>query len=99
MARSSKPAIQPSPRVLANKQNGQRGGLATAAKHGKEFLTERAEKGGQAVRDRYGVDYYRHIGKLRTPRGWPKGKARKVIVTPAMMQAAGLMPNDAASNA
>lgn len=79
----SKIICQPSPRVLAAKENGRKGGLVTATRHGVEFLSKRGESGGQAVRDRYGRDFYKHIGQLRkVSKGWPKGKPRKAVQIP-----------------
>lgn len=82
---ASKPVLtRPSPRVIANRRNGQKGGLATAKKYGKDFCVSRSERAGQALRDMYGADYYSHIGKFRKKVGWPKGKPRKsVTINPA----------------
>lgn len=78
---AAKPKL--SPRVIANRLNGARGGRATAAKHDEEWRAQRAERGGVAVRNRYGSDYYSYIRKLRkTNKGWPKGKSRKPAPDP-----------------
>lgn len=77
---ASRAVRQPSRRVIANRRNGSRGGQATVRNHTAEFLSQRGEKGGQAVRDRYGRSYYRYIGKLKKNyKGWPKGKPRKKL--------------------
>jgi hypothetical protein len=55
--------VTPSKRVLANRENGRRGGLATAQKHGPEFCQARAQKAGLSVRVRYGSQYFSHIRK------------------------------------
>jgi hypothetical protein len=69
---------QISPRAVAARENGRRGGLATAQKYG-SFQT-RAEQGGRTTRDRYGNDYFKHIRKVRrNSKDWPKGKPRKKI--------------------
>lgn len=61
----------------SRKEVGRKGGLTTAQTHSKEWLQNRARKGGTMVRDMYGTDYYRHINsKRRARRGWPKGKSR-----------------------
>lgn len=67
-------------RVVANKQNGAKGGLATLAKHGAEFAQERASRGGQAVLARYGSEYFRFLATRshKRKKGWPKGRARKL---------------------
>lgn len=65
-----------SARVAVNKAKGRLGGLKTAEKYGKDFLVERAEKGGNAVRRKFGVEYFRHISRLRKRCG-PKPKNKK----------------------
>lgn len=63
-----------------NREKGRKGGIATAQKHSKEWLQQRAQRAGQNTRDLYGADYYRHINsQRRVRRGWPKGKSRKVV--------------------
>lgn len=57
--------IQPSPRVVACRKNGQRGGLARAQRHDAMQLKEWARMGGMATRRRYGPDFFRGIRKLR----------------------------------
>lgn len=48
---------------------GRKGGLATAKKHGTEFIQERGRKGGKigGLRTliRFGSEYYSHIRLLR----------------------------------
>lgn len=71
---------QISPRVLAAKENGKRGGLATAQKHGPEFIQARGGKGGQACRDRYGREFFSYIARFKKKnKGWPAGKPRKKV--------------------
>lgn len=57
--------FQDSPRVVAGRQNGQRGGFARAELHGPEQRSEWARRGGIATRARNGKDFYREIRKLR----------------------------------
>ena len=56
-------------RQIANRENGRKGGLKTAATHGKDFCIERARKGGEAVRNRYGnqlyIYYNEHLRKYK----------------------------------
>lgn len=64
-------------RSIAARENGRKGGLATAKRATQQWLHERATKGGEATRDLYSVDYYRHINQQRRVRnGWPQGKLR-----------------------
>lgn len=61
-----------------NREKGRKGGIATAQKHSKEWLQERATMAGNNTRDKYGTDFYRYINsKRKVHRGWPKGKLRK----------------------
>lgn len=61
-----------------NREKGRKGGIVTAQKHSKEWLQERAHRGGTNTRDLYGADFYRHINaKRKVCKGWPKGKLRK----------------------
>src|SRR5437773_2577035 len=62
--------VQDSPRVVAGRRNGQRGGVARARLHGPEKRKEWARLGGIATRSRHGNDFYREIRKLR--RCYPK---------------------------
>jgi hypothetical protein len=59
--------FQDSPRVVAGRKNGQRGGFARAELHERERLKEWARLGGIATRTRYGNDFFRKIRKLRRP--------------------------------
>lgn len=52
-------------RVRAGKLNGRLGGLARAARHSKEQLSEWGKKAGGSTFKRYGSEYYRHIRKKR----------------------------------
>ena len=62
-----------------NREKGRKGGIATAQKHSKEWLQDRAQRAGMNTRDLYGADFYRHINaKRKVRKGWPKGKLRKV---------------------
>ena len=66
-------------KIRACKENGSLGGFKTAANHTQEWLDDRARKGGEALVERYSIDYYRWInGQRRVKRGWPLGKLRKV---------------------
>jgi len=49
-----------------SKRNVKRGGIATARLHGPEERREWARRGGIAARERYGVEFYSRIRKLRT---------------------------------
>jgi hypothetical protein len=57
--------IQPSPRLVASRMNGAKGGRTTAERYGPEFCQQRAEKAGRATLARYGREYYRHIAHIR----------------------------------
>ena len=79
MARTESSPMDPqeSRRTIAARENGRKGGLATAQRATQEWLQARAAKGGQSTRDMYSVDYYRHINSQRRLRsGWPLGKLR-----------------------
>jgi len=61
-----------------NREKGRKGGIATAQKHSKEWLSHRAQSAGKITRDLYGADFYSYINSKRKVRkGWPKGKLRK----------------------
>ena len=67
-------------RVLAGRMNGALGGFKTAANHSQEWLDNRAKKGGDALLERYSIEYYRWINsQRRVRRGWPLGKLRKAV--------------------
>lgn len=69
-----------SKRSVASKENGRKGGLATAKKLSPEQIHDRAVKGGQTLVTMYSSDYYRHINSQRKVRkGWPPGKLRKAL--------------------
>lgn len=53
---------------------GRKGGLSTARKHSKEFLSQRASRGGTTTRVRYGAEYFGYIRSL----GWRR-KAKTEI--------------------
>lgn len=72
-----RPVPGPSPQAVASRQNGKLGGLATARKHGPEFVAERGRRGGFSLVERYGAEYMRFIGARAKRRGWPKGRSRK----------------------
>jgi len=59
------PGPRISPRVVAAKMNGRRGGLARAARYSAEERSEWARRGGKATQERYSNDFYRAIRKLR----------------------------------
>lgn len=70
---------QPSPRVLAARKNGSKGGKRCLEIHGADFAVERGIKAGNATRERYGKEFYSYISKLKkNSKGWPKGKPRKL---------------------
>lgn len=70
---------KPSKRTIANRENGRRGGLATAQNHDQSWLEARASKGGQTLVNLYSSDYFRHINSQRKKKeGWPLGKMRTV---------------------
>lgn len=54
-----------SKRAKCNKESGRKGGLATARNHDSDFLEARSSKAGTATRDKYGIEYYRYLSKLR----------------------------------
>ena len=67
-------------RSLANRENGRKGGMATADKYTAEWRIARSRKGGETTRDMYSVDFYRHINEQRRQKhGWPQGKLRKAV--------------------
>ena len=71
---------QISPRVLAARENGKRGGLVTAQRHGSDYVQAKGGKGGRTTRDRYGRDFFAHIAKFKKQcKGWPAGKPRKKV--------------------
>lgn len=57
--------VQITPRMLASRRNARLGGLATAKNHDEEWRTRRAEKAGNTVLERYGIDYFKNIRKKR----------------------------------
>lgn len=57
--------VQITPRMLASRKNARLGGLATARNHDEEWRTRRAEKAGNTVLERYGIDYFKTIRKKR----------------------------------
>jgi hypothetical protein len=75
----SQPAAQPSPRLLAGRSNGQRGGNARAERHSPKQLRKWARLGGIATRDRHGLKFYRKIRKRRShyKTGYLQHKAKK----------------------
>lgn len=71
---AKKVATQVSPRTLAARINGAKGGKARAANNSKEQLSAWAASGGQATLDRHGSDFFSHaqaqrkvVGRYRTP--------------------------------
>lgn len=64
-----------SKRASVNRELGRRGGLATARNHDQEFLEARSSKAGNATKNKYGNDFYRHLASLR-PVGTRSAKAR-----------------------
>jgi hypothetical protein len=75
----SQPAAQPSPRLLAGKRNGEKGGNARAERHSPEQLREWARIGGIATRERHGLEFFRGIRKLRRhyKKGYLQHKTKK----------------------
>ena len=69
--------IRPSTRAIQNRINGRKGGLATAARYGKEFCQARARKAGLACTAKYGKDFYIHIKKYKK-----KDQRKKLPPTP-----------------
>lgn len=66
--------VQLSPRVLANRRNGAKGGKARAAKHSKESIREWSSRGGTQQQAIYGSDLKKHmvnrrktVGRYKTP--------------------------------
>lgn len=56
---------QPSPRTLASKINGRKGGLARAAKLTASQRSANAGKAGRACLDAYGKDFYSYMRSRR----------------------------------
>jgi len=84
------PVVEVNKRALANRENGRKGGIATAKKHTPEWVRERGRKGGSTTRDMYSCDFFRHINEQRKVKnGWPQGKLRKAaeVVRMAVSQA------------
>jgi hypothetical protein len=75
----SQPAAQPSPRLLAGKRNGEKGGNARAERHSPKQLREWARMGGIATRERHGLKFYRKIRKMRShyKKGYLQNKTKK----------------------
>lgn len=72
------PIVEVNKRQLANRENGRKGGIATAKKHSPEWAKERGRKGGSTTRDMYSCDFFRHMNEQRrVKKGWPQGKLRK----------------------
>ena len=72
---ANKVATQISPRTLASRLNGAKGGKARAAKISKERLSEIAASGGKSTLAKYGKDFFAHastkrkvVGRYRTPK-------------------------------
>ncbi len=88
-----------SPRSIAARAKGRKGGLATSKNHSPEWLSQRGRNGGSTTRDLYSADFFRHAqGQRKIRRGWPLGKLRKSVdKTMQVVQATGL--SDAASAA
>lgn len=79
---------QPSPKVLACRENGRKGGLARAKNNPKKLLKTFSSKGGQTTADNYGVDYFKYIaarrqnvGRYRKPVAKTNVGKKKVSVT------------------
>ena len=66
-------------RTLAARENGRKGGLATARIQDEEFLEQRSTAGGNAIKDRYGSEYYSYIRTLRSKPKTTKEKIQDVI--------------------
>ena len=67
-----------SKKSVACQENGRKGGIKTAQRATKEFLTYRAKLGGNTLVQMYSSDYFRHVNQQRrTRKGWPLGKLRK----------------------
>lgn len=69
-----KVATQISPRTLAARANGAKGGIARAANHTKTEIQSWGSKGGTATLQRHGKDFFSHavskrktVGRYRTP--------------------------------
>ena len=67
-------ATQVSPKTLAARINGAKGGKARAANNTKAELVKWAAKGGKATLDAHGADFFAHaqslrkvVGRYRTP--------------------------------
>ena len=59
------PVVQPKWRSIKAWENGQKGGLARAARYSPEHLKEWGRLGGIETRTRYGKKFYREIRKKR----------------------------------
>ena len=63
---------------MSNRENGAKGGRATAAKHDADWREQRSRHAGLACAARYGSDFYKRIRDLRAQlRGIAEWKRRK----------------------
>lgn len=70
----AKKVRQPTPRQIACRANGRKGGLARAKNLTDKQLSEIGQKGGKATLDKLGVDFFafmtgkrKVVGRYRTP--------------------------------
>jgi len=61
----AKKVIQISPRQVACRANGAKGGKKAAKNLTAEQRLARALRGGEETLAKYGVDYFKHIGRMK----------------------------------
>ena len=61
-----KKAKQPTPRQIASRANGRKGGLARAKNLSAQEMKDIAASGGKSTHERYGDDYFGFIARRRT---------------------------------
>jgi general stress protein YciG len=86
MAKATGKKYQPSPKVLACRENGRKGGLARAANNSKAKLVKIATKGGQKLHELHGDDYYSHIVGLRRFVGRYRRPTAKQLAAEALVK-------------
>lgn len=60
--RISRGIVQPSPRLIASRMNGAKGGRAKLERHGVEAFQAMGEKGGARMVEKYSKDFFQVIG-------------------------------------
>ena len=74
MKNKNRKAKQQTPRPIASRANGRKGGLARAARLTDKAIQAIAAMGGKQLHNKYGDDYFSHIANRR----WKKNSRRVV---------------------